>query len=321
MERSAGFSSERRDLLQRNRKPTVKTAYTMNQSLTTLVPLFDAYSPPQIAERVREIGVAKANAPLLTTLALAVLAGAFISLGALFYTVTVTGADPSERTPFGLLQLAGGGAFSLGLVLVVVGGAELFTGNNLLAMAWAAGRVQSGQILRNWGWVYLGNLVGALGTAALVLLSGVHELADGAVGETAIRIARTKSGSWRVGIGGARDSLQRPRVPGGLALHGSPQRRRQDPCHCVSHQRFCRLRVRAFGRKYVFSSDRTCAYLGRDRPNRAGGCLRQSRPGDGREPPGRDSPGRGGLLVCLFTGQLCFRRTPPSAIASNPRAG
>jgi formate/nitrite transporter len=166
----------------------------MNQSSTTSVPLFDAYSPPQIAERVREIGVAKANAPLLTTLALAALAGAFISLGALFYTVTVTGADASERTPFGLLQLAGGAAFSLGLVLVVVGGAELFTGNNLLAMAWAAGRVQSGQILRNWGWVYLGNLVGALGTAALVLLSGVHELADGAVGETAIRIARAKSG-------------------------------------------------------------------------------------------------------------------------------
>jgi formate transporter len=127
----------------------------------------------------------------LTTLALAALAGAFISLGALFYTVTVTGADASERTPFGLLRLAGGVAFSLGLVLVVVGGAELFTGNNLLAMAWAAGRVQSDQILRNWGWVYLGNLVGALGTVALVLLSGVHELA---VGETAIRIARAKSG-------------------------------------------------------------------------------------------------------------------------------
>jgi formate/nitrite transporter len=156
-------------------------------------PLFDAYAPPEIAVRVREVGVAKATASLLTTLALAVLAGAFISLGALFYTVTVTGAASAEgMASFGLTALAGGVAFSLGLVLVVVGGAELFTGNNLIAMAWAAGRIRTGQVLRNWTWVYLGNLVGALGTVTLVFFSGVHGLADGALGETAIRIARAK---------------------------------------------------------------------------------------------------------------------------------
>lgn len=156
------------------------------------VPMFDAYSPPQIAVRVREVGVAKASAPVATTLALAILAGAFISLGALFYTVTVT-SGRGVGAPSGLTRLAGGVAFSLGLVLVVVGGAELFTGNNLIAMAWASGRIGTGQVLRNWGWVYLGNLLGALGTAVLVVLSGVHGLADGAVGETAIRIARAKA--------------------------------------------------------------------------------------------------------------------------------
>ncbi|MBI5775890.1 MAG: formate/nitrite transporter family protein [Nitrospirae bacterium] len=158
------------------------------------VPLFDAYAPQQIAVRVRDVGVAKATAPVLTTLALAVLAGAFISLGALFYTVTVTDAAGGPAAPSGLTRLAGGVAFSLGLILVVVGGAELFTGNNLIAMAWAAGRLSSGQVLRNWIWVYVGNLLGALGTVALVLLAGIHQLGDGALGETAVRIARAKAG-------------------------------------------------------------------------------------------------------------------------------
>jgi formate/nitrite transporter len=82
--------------------------------------------------------------------------------------------------------------FSLGLVLVVVGGAELFTGNNLIAMAWAVGCVQTSQVIKNWVWVYLGNLLGALGTVALVLLAGVPALGDGAVGDTLVHIARSK---------------------------------------------------------------------------------------------------------------------------------
>jgi len=152
---------------------------------------FDAYAPEQIAMRVREVGVTKATMPVLTMFALAVLAGAFIALGALFYTVTVTTGN-EVAVPFGLLRLAGGLTFSLGLVLVVVGGAELFTGNNLIAMAWASGRVTTQQVMRNWGWVYLGNLVGAIGTAALVWLAGVHRMSDGAVGETMVQIARSK---------------------------------------------------------------------------------------------------------------------------------
>ena len=154
--------------------------------------LLDAYAPAQIAMRVREVGEAKATMPVLTMFALAILAGAFIALGSLFFTMTMTTGTTGQQPAFGLIRLAGGLTFSLGLILVVVGGAELFTGNNLIAMAWASGRVTTRQVMRNWGWVYLGNLVGAVGTAVLVWLAGVHTMSDGAVGETMVRIARSK---------------------------------------------------------------------------------------------------------------------------------
>jgi formate/nitrite transporter len=152
----------------------------------------DAYPPPEIAARVCKVGLAKVTTSAPTMIALAILAGAFISLGALFFIVTITVGKDGAALPFGLMRLAGGVAFSLGLVLVVVGGAELFTGNNLIAMAWAVGCVQTRQVARNWLWVYLGNLLGAGGTAVLVLLANVQTLGDGAVGETMIQIARSK---------------------------------------------------------------------------------------------------------------------------------
>lgn len=164
----------------------------MEQPNSTIAVSTDAYAPAQIAERVCKIGLAKVTTPVPTMIALAVLAGAFISLGALFYAVTVTAGNGAAAVPFGLLRLAGGGTFSLGLILVVVGGAELFTGNNLIGMAWAVGCVQTSQVVRNWLWVYLGNLLGAFGTAALVLLAGVSALGDGAVGETMVQIVRSK---------------------------------------------------------------------------------------------------------------------------------
>ena len=162
----------------------------MEQSATN--GLLDAYAPAQIAMRVREVGVTKATMPILTMFALAALAGAFVALGALFFTITMTTSPSGQPPAFGLMRVAGGITFSLGLILVVVGGAELFTGNNLIAMAWASGRVTTQQVLRNWGWVYLGNLVGAVGTAVLVWLAGVHSMSDGAVGETMVQIARSK---------------------------------------------------------------------------------------------------------------------------------
>jgi formate transporter len=149
----------------------------------------DALPPREIARRVQSVGTAKARTDSLTLLTLAVLAGAFISLGAIFFTVVVTGAADA----FGFVRLVGGLAFSLGLVLVIVAGAELFTGNNLIAMAWASGRIGSRQLVRNWVLVYVGNVVGALGTVALVYASGIDALAGGGVGETAMSIAAGKA--------------------------------------------------------------------------------------------------------------------------------
>jgi formate/nitrite transporter len=154
--------------------------------------MLDAYAPAQIAARVHDVGVSKARLPVPTMFVLALLAGAFIALGALFFTVTITAGAVAPPPNFGLMRLAGGITFSLGLILVIVGGAELFTGNNLIAMAWASGHVTTREVIRNWGWVYVGNLIGAIGTAFLVWLAGVQTLSDGAVGETMVRIARSK---------------------------------------------------------------------------------------------------------------------------------
>lgn len=156
----------------------------------------DAHAPADIARLVASQGVAKARLDALTLLVLAVLAGAFIALGAAFYLVTVTEATWGT----GPTRLLGGVAFALGLVLVVVGGAELFTGNNLLAMAWASGRVGGRAVVRNWVLVYLGNVLGALGTVELVVWAGVDAIGDGALGRTAIEVA---SGKAALGVGEA----------------------------------------------------------------------------------------------------------------------
>lgn len=148
----------------------------------------DAYSPAEIATRVENVGVAKARMPRTQVLALAGLAGAFIAFGAVFYTVVVTGSSLG----FGITRAVGGLSFSLGLVLVVLAGAELFTGNNLVAMAWASGRISSAELIGNWLLVYVGNAVGAFLIVALVLLADTGGLADGAVGDTAVMIARSK---------------------------------------------------------------------------------------------------------------------------------
>jgi formate/nitrite transporter len=149
----------------------------------------DAYSPAQVAEHVSAVGVRKARLPLLTLVLLGVLAGAFIGLGALLYTLVASDATLG----FAVSRLLGGLTFSLGLLLVVVAGAELFTGNNLIAMAWAGGEVGTRDLLRNWLCVAAANLVGAVGLACLVWLSGHAQLNDGAIGRTAVAIATQKA--------------------------------------------------------------------------------------------------------------------------------
>jgi len=149
----------------------------------------DAFSPAQIAARVSEVGVAKARLPLLPLAMLGVLAGAFIGLGALFSVIVFSDASLG----FAAKRVLGGAVFSLGLLLVVVAGAELFTGNNLLAMAWAEGKISSRELLRNWAVVCAANFAGALGLAALVLLSGHPAMNGGAVGRTYAEIAALKT--------------------------------------------------------------------------------------------------------------------------------
>jgi formate transporter len=156
----------------------------------------DALLPPEMARQAEQVGRAKATAPLSRLIPLAVLAGAFIGLGAVFSTTTVTGT--AGVLPFGVARLLAGVTFSLGLILVIVGGAELFTGNNLIVMAWAARDVSTAQLGRNWLVVYAGNFVGAVATAGLVFASGQYLFAQGAVGATALAIANTKCafGFW-----------------------------------------------------------------------------------------------------------------------------
>jgi formate/nitrite transporter len=149
----------------------------------------DAYPPAQVARLVEEVGVKKATLPALQTVMLGLLAGAFIAFGAMYFTVAMTGSAPLG---FGPARLLAGLAFSLGLILVVVGGAELFTGNSLIVMAWAGRRITTAQLARNWTVVYLANFAGALGTALLMRWSGTLQLGGGAVAEMAVGIAQVK---------------------------------------------------------------------------------------------------------------------------------
>ena len=149
----------------------------------------DALLPPQMAERAETIGVAKTSMDTPRLFVLAVLAGAFIALGAVFATTALAG---SSALPWGPARVLGGVAFSLGLILVVVGGAELFTGNNLIVMAWASGRVSTPALLRNWTIVFVGNFAGAAATALAVCLAGSARGGDGAFGEAAFAVAQAK---------------------------------------------------------------------------------------------------------------------------------
>ena len=115
-----------------------------------------------MARKAEQVGVVKAGMSTANAFALSVLAGAFIALGAIFATTVTAG---STGVPFGVVRLVGGLAFSLGLILVVVAGAELFTGNNLIVMAWAGRRVRTAQVVRNWTIVYIGQPHRALATA------------------------------------------------------------------------------------------------------------------------------------------------------------
>lgn len=152
----------------------------------------DALIPTEMATKAEQIGVKKAHLNWISQFVLAVLAGAFISLGAM-YSTTVT-AGTVDVLPYGLTRLIGGLVFSLGLILVIVGGAELFTGNTLIVMAWANRKVSTSLLLMNWLVVYIGNFVGAFTTAFLVFMSSQYTFGKGAIGVVALSTANAKAG-------------------------------------------------------------------------------------------------------------------------------
>jgi formate transporter len=149
----------------------------------------DAFAPGEIAALVETRGVAKAGAPALTTFVLGIVAGAFIALGAVVSTTVAT----ASTLGVGITRWLAGIAFSLGLILVVIAGAELFTGNNLIVMSVVARHVRLRRLLLNWAIVYAGNAVGALSVVAMVTVAEWWRLGEAAVGATALTTAAAKT--------------------------------------------------------------------------------------------------------------------------------
>lgn len=148
----------------------------------------DSLTPAQMASRVETIGVAKAQMPAYQLIALGLMAGTFISFGAMNFTTVMAQ---------GLPRIVASLSFCLGLILVIIGGAEMFTGNNMMAMAWAERKISTSAILRNWGWVYFANLAGCLGAVVLAYLSGILHSVDMQFGVQALKIAAAKTHlSW-----------------------------------------------------------------------------------------------------------------------------
>jgi formate transporter len=164
---------------------------------------FDAIMPPAMAVRAEESGVRRAATDPLTIFILSVLGGAFVAFGAIFATtvsagsIAVVSADGatalSAGLPYGITRLLVGLVFTVGLIMVVVGGAELFTGNTLIVMAWASRKVATRAVLLNWGLAFSGNFIGAVGTAVLLFLSTQYTFGGGAVGLVALNTAQAKA--------------------------------------------------------------------------------------------------------------------------------
>ena len=164
---------------------------------------FDAIMPATMALRAEESGIKRASTDPVTLLVLSILAGVFISFGAIFATtvsagsIVVSASDGklalSGDLPYGFVRLLSGLVFSVGLILVVIGGAELFTGNNIIVMAWASGKVKTRALLLNWVLAFTGNFAGAFLTAALMFYTTQYTFGGGAVGLAALSTAHAKA--------------------------------------------------------------------------------------------------------------------------------
>jgi formate transporter len=150
----------------------------------------DLLSPQEIAVKACEIGEKKASLGLGSTILLSILAGSYIAFGAVFATISITGMVDSW--PYGFMKVMAGLTFSLGLILVVIGGAELFTGNNLMFISWVNRKITFGKMMRNWVIVYFGNFIGSLLIAILVFLTHTYTASSGELGKTMLNLANVK---------------------------------------------------------------------------------------------------------------------------------
>ena len=155
------------------------------------MPNYGAVPPADMAKLAEQAVMGKAKKHPEITLILAIMAGIFVAIAGMFYTVVMAGA---QGTPYGLSKLVGGIAFSTGLMLVVLCGAELFTSSTLLLMGKAAGKLKMRNIVKNWSLVYLGNFIGSILFAVLIVAGGVWQGGNGQVGLSALYIAKAKLG-------------------------------------------------------------------------------------------------------------------------------
>lgn len=155
----------------------------------------DAITGFDLLEKAEQVGVGKAGMAPFKIFLSAVLAGAFIAFGAMYFCIVISDTSLS----FALQRVLGGLAFTLGLVLVLVAGAELFTGNTLMVCAASSKKISWKIVLKNWLIVWLGNLVGSLIAVALIYLAHVPEMNGGGVAEAMVNTAISKtSNDWYV---------------------------------------------------------------------------------------------------------------------------
>ncbi len=146
-------------------------------------------SPQEIAEKVENIGITKSQMPIAQLILLGILAGAYIGFGAMNYTIIKSDSSLS----FAVSQLLSGLFFSLGLILVSISGAELFTGNNLLLLAWSKKKITALSVAKNWGLIIFANLIGALILAYIIYWSGHPDMNNGKIAETYVKVANKKA--------------------------------------------------------------------------------------------------------------------------------
>ncbi|MFV0575153.1 MAG: formate transporter FocA [Vibrio sp.] len=150
---------------------------------------FESLLPPDMAKKAAEAGVYKVNKPLFNTLLLAITAGMQIGIAFIFYTTVTSG---TENIAPGLSHFVGGIAFSLGLILVVVTGSELFTSSTLIVVAKATGLVTWAQLIKNWALVYVGNFIGCMVLVGIMLVAQQYMSDNGEIGINAMHIAQHK---------------------------------------------------------------------------------------------------------------------------------